>query len=400
MKAKRTLTIGTSMHVKAKSNRARFSGILRYMAEHPDLDVNLVNIASPYQGVRTAVCRPEDFDGLIWVPAHFPPAQLKKLPIVEFGIRDCDGYGNITQIGIDDAVIGQAAADLLVRRGYKDFAFVGVADSRMKNELRLKLGNDSIYSAKRGRAFEERLAENAYPCRTYVFDMTHPDASVRDLSGFLESLQKPCGVLAYYDEMAYNIYNACRLARLSIPDQIAVIGVDNDVEICEMLRPTLTSILPDFELSGYMAMETLLEKIGRPGRRVPNRLVGIRKIFERESTQDVDGSVRLVTRARAYIAANFDRRLTVSQIAASVKASRRLLEMKFRQVTGGTVHDAVERVRMDEAKRLISCTNRPIGEIAAACGFGSDISFRFAFRRVYGVPPTFYRRQPSSPART
>jgi len=168
------------------------------------------------------------------------------LPIVEFGIRDCDGYGNITQIGIDDAVVGQAAADLLVRRGYKDFAFVEVADSRMK----------------------------------------------------------------------------------------------------------------------------------------------------------VDGSVRLVTRTRAYIAANFDRRLTVSQIAASVKASRRLLEMKFRQVTGGTVHYAVERVRMDEAKRLISCTNRPIGEIAAACGFGSDISFRFAFRRVYGVPPTFYRRQPSSPART
>ena len=170
-----------------------------------------------------------------------------------------------------------------------------------------------------------------------------------------------------------------------------VVGVDNDVEICEMLRPTLTSILPDFEQCGYLAMEALLEKIEHPKRRIPNHMVGIRKIFERESTQDVDGSVRLVTRARAYIADNFGRHLTVPEIAASVKASRRLLEMKFRQVTGGTVHDEIERVRMDEAKRLLVNTKRPISEISAACGFSSDISFRFAFRRVFGVPPTSYR---------
>ena len=79
------------------------------------------------------------------------------------------------------------------------------------------------------------------------------------------------------------------------------------------------------------------------------------------------------------------------EIAASVKASRRLLEMKFRQVTGGTVHDEVERVRMDEAKRLLSKTSKPINEIAVVCGFSSDISFRFAFRRVFGVPPTSFR---------
>ena len=389
--AKRTFTIGTYMPVKEKSNRARYSGILRYMAEHPDHDVNLVEIANPYRSEKDVKYRLADFDGFIWIPEHLSRAQLKRIPIVNFGLLDRDGYDNITGINIDDAPIGQSAADLLMRRGYASFAFVGIENPMLKNVLRFKWGNDNIHSARRGRAFEERLAESGHSCRSHIFNMAEPDASICGLSRFLESLPKPCGVLAYNDELANNVYNACRLARLSIPDQIAVVGVDNDVEICEMLRPTLTSILPDFEQCGYLAMEALLEKIEHPERRVPSRMVGIRKIFERESTQDVDGSVRLVTRARAYIADNFGRHLTVPEIAASVKASRRLLEMKFRQVTGGTVHDEIERVRMDEAKRLLANTKRPISEISAVCGFSSDISFRFAFRRVFGAPPTSFR---------
>ena len=389
--AKRTFTIGTYTPVKEKSNRARYSGILRYIAEHPDHDVNLVEIATPYLSEKDVKCRLADFDGFICIPELLSRAQLKRIPIVNFGIFDRDGYDNMTQIGIDDASIGQSAADFLMRRGYGSFAFVGIENPMLKNAFRFKWGNDNIHSARRGRAFEERLAESGHSCRFHIFNMAEPDASIRGLSRFLESLPKPCGVLAYNDELANNVYNVCRLTRLSIPDQIAVVGVDNDVEICEMLRPTLTSILPDFEQCGYLAMEALLEKIEHPKRRIPNRMVGIRKIFERESTQDVDGSVRLVTRARAYIADNFGRHLTVPEIAASVKASRRLLEMKFRQVTGGTVHDEIERVRMDEAKRLLANTKRPISEISAACGFSSDISFRFAFKRIFGAPPTSYR---------
>ena len=390
--AKRTFTIGTYMPVKAKSNRARYSGILRYMAEHPDHDVNLVEIANPYRSSKTDVkYNLADFDGFISIPEHLSRAQLKRIPIVNFGLLDRAGYGNITQIGIDDASIGQSAADLLMRRGHGSFAFVGIENPMLKDALRSKWGDDNIHSERRGRAFEERLAESGHSCRSHIFNMEQPDTAIRSLSRFLGSLPTPCGVLAYNDELANNVYNACRLAKLSIPDQIAVVGVDNDVEICEMLRPTLTSILPDFEQCGYLAMEALLEKIEHPERRVPSRMVGIRKIFERESTQDVDGSVRLVTRARAYIADNFGRHLTVPEIAASVKASRRLLEMKFRQVTGGTVHDEIERVRMDEAKRLLANTKRPISEISAACGFSSDISFRFAFRRIFGAPPTSFR---------
>ena len=390
--AKRTFTIGTYMPVKAKSNRARYSGILRYMAEHPDHDVNLVEIANPYRSSKTDVkYNLADFDGFISIPEHLSRAQLKRIPIVNFGLLDRAGYGNITQIGIDDASIGQSAADLLMRRGHGSFAFVGIENPMLKDALRSKWGDDNIHSERRGRAFEERLAESGHSCRSHIFNMEQPDTAIRSLSRFLGSLPTPCGVLAYNDELANNVYNACRLAKLSIPDQIAVVGVDNDVEICEMLRPTLTSILPDFEQCGYLAMEALLEKIEHPERRVLNRMVGIRKIFARESTQDVDGSVRLVTWARAYIADNFGRHLTVPEIAASVKASKRLLEMKFRQVTGGTVHDEVERVRMEEAKRLISETGKSINEIAVVCGFSSDISFRFAFRRVFGAPPTSFR---------
>ena len=97
--AKRTFTIGTYMPVKAKSTRARYSGILRYMSEHPDKDVNLVEIANPYRSSKTDVkCSLAGFDGFISIPEHLPRAQLKRIPIVNFGILDRDGYGNITQI--------------------------------------------------------------------------------------------------------------------------------------------------------------------------------------------------------------------------------------------------------------------------------------------------------------
>ena len=383
----RTLRIGYHLYTVSAAGRTRFSGILRYFAEHSECDAVLVDV-SP--GCNEDVTKA--LDGLLCYHIHeLEPRirrRLAKLPAVYIdGPPAMKPANNIDQVRIDNGSIGVSAADILVRRGYRNFAYVGPNTAIRFN---------ARHSGERYAAFSERLAESGLSCARHEFGNGSSYNEVEALSLFVAALPKPCGIFAYCDMAAQQVYDACRMAKVSIPNTVSIIGVDNQAEICESLRPTLTSIQPDFELCGYLAAEMLMRRIGNPNAEPKRMLYGIRRLFERESTQDVDGTARLATQARAYIAENYTRRLSVLDVARKLKTSRRGLEVKFRKATGRTVQKEIEQVRLEAAKSMLRGTNRPIGEVATACGYGTASAFRLAFANSERCSPRDYRRAPST----
>lgn len=367
----KVLRIGAYVAHTYKSDRDRFSGILRYFRDHPDPKTIIIDLI-PY-GRRTQVnkgdiCR--NIDGALILGTHISLDCLGNVPYV--AERDCS---------LDDAEIGLTAANLFMRQGYCNFAYVG-------NNAEL----ESLHSKARLNAFARTVAKGGFSCAAHIFNVKRNSShELVRLSRFLQAQPKPCAVMAYSDYIAKFVYDACSLVSLSIPDQVGVIGVDNEISICENMRPSLTSILPDFEKYGYIAAEMLMQKILNLHKPLNERPYGVHTVFERESSMDIDGSARLVTQARKYIASHYPEQMSVTSVAKRLGTCRRRLELKFRMVTGGTVREEIERTRLNNARRLLANTNLSIGEIAVASGYGSEAGFRLAFGKAEHMSPRAYR---------
>ena len=383
----RTLRIGHHLYTISAAGRTRLSGILRYFAEHSECDAVLVDV-SPGCNENATVA----LDGLLCYNLHkFEPSVRRRLARLRAVYIDSPPMmkkaNNIDQVRVDNGLIGATAADLLVRRGYRNFAYVGPIISIHLN---------AWHSNQRYEAFSKRLAESAMSCcARYDFGNGSIYDEAEALSRFVAALPKPCGIFAYCDTAAQQVYDACRMAKVSIPGTVSVVGVDNQTEICESLRPTLTSIQPDFELCGYLAAELLMRRIRNPQAAPKKITYGIRRLFERESTLDIDGTARLATQARTYIAENYMRPLSVLDVARKLNTCRRGLEVKFRKATGRTVQKEIERVRLEAAKSMLRGTNRPICEIAAECGYGAISAFRLAFSKSVRCSPRAFRNSAS-----
>ena len=139
------------------------------------------------------------------------------------------------------------------------------------------------------------LAKKGHSCARFTgaINGANWSSELYRLADWLTNLPKPCGIMAYADICAKRIYDACHIARLPIPDQIRIIGIDNDINLCENLSPTLTSIEPDFERSGYLAGRLLFDRLRKSSPPKPTRLeFGTKSVIERASTQDVKGGGR------------------------------------------------------------------------------------------------------------
>jgi len=373
----KVLMIGACVARTYKSDRDRFSGILRYFRDHPDpktIIIDLIPYGRRTQANKGDICR--NVDGALILGTHISPDCIGNVPYV--AERD---------FSIDDAEIGLTAAKLFMRRGYCNFAYIG-------NNAEL----EAPHSKARLNAFSDTVAKGGFSCAAHIFNMKRDSSrELARLSRFLQTQPKPCAVMAYSDYIAKLVYDACNLVSLAIPDQVGVIGVDNEISICETMRPPLTSILPDFEKCGYNAAEMLMQKILNPHKPLKEWSYGVRAVFERESSMDINGSTRLVTQARKYIAAHYPEQMNINSVAKHLGTCRRRLELKFRMVTGGTVREEIERTRLNNARRLLSNTNLPIGEIAAASGYGSEAGFRLAFGKAERMSPRAYRTSSRNP---
>lgn len=288
----------------------------------------------------------------------------------------------VSELCPDSPAAGRMAAEHLLSKGFTQFAFVGAP-------------GDPLWSTRREQGFRARLAEAGMSCVSYPLPRSLREQQwSREqprMAPWLKSLPKPAGLLACDDDRGRQVLTACRLADVQVPEDVAVLGVDNDEVLCDVSDPPLSSVALDTEQAGYEAA-ALLDGLMSGRVRKPQRLL-VRPLFvvDRRSTDVLLLNDRDVALALRFIHDHAGKPLSVKEIAREARLSRRMLELRFRKAMGRTIHEEIQRVRLARARRLLIETNLPAAEVAQAAGFASASYFSKVFHQSQGMPPGDYR---------
>ncbi len=341
------------------------SGISGYALSHNWLlMIEQISSKSPSRRIWHA----DEIDGMLVgaiAPVDFELAELGR-PVVNFTAMRA---GQLTTVCPDDQAVGRRAAEYLMALPLRHFAFLGQPDRH--------------YSIDRQAGFTQALEQRGYRCICLV---TWPANEIRT---WLEQLPKPVGLLVANDFEAAGVLRLCN--QLRIEKQIAVVGVDNDLRICENSHPPLSSVDLHIEAVGFEAARTLHAMLqGQSVARV--RALPPGEVVERDSTR-LAAMDPEVSRALTIIRQNHGQVGGVEGLLQHVPLTRRTLERRFRSTIGRTIQQEIERVRLDHARLLLRTTSLPIGEVAAICGYNSASWFSRAMRAESGLTPSHYRRR-------
>lgn len=290
----------------------------------------------------------------------------------------------VANIIADSTAIEHLAAEHYSSRGIKHFAIVGELKESRRKPL-YSGGDRSIWCA--GGA---RLA--------YLSYLSHkqPWAMERDaLANWLVQLPKPIGILASDDERGLQVLDACRNARLSVPNEVAVMGIGNDELICSLADPPLSSVAINAVHGGFRAA-LFLDRLMQNSVQTPQELVVHPSGVILRSSTDIDISHDSdVSAARSVISRHSSQKLSIKDLAKSIGISRRTLEQKFRRNIGRTILEEIQEVRLTRAKHILKETELPVAEVAASSGYSSVSYFVKLFAKQIGLTPAKYRKASS-----
>lgn len=280
------------------------------------------------------------------------------------------------RVATDAEATAKLAAQHLTERGLPRFAYCG--DERFH------------WARRRGEAFAAATS-GAGSCVIFAPKTGAVDDEVLEIARWLKTLVRPVGVLACLDLRGQQVLAACRLAGLSVPDEVAVIGVHNDELLCELCDPPLSSVIPNGPRAGYEAAALLRRAMtGKPLRVVLHEIAPL-GVASRQSTDvaavsDVKiADVVSFMRERAASGAN------VADVLRAVPMARTALERRFKAALGTTPHAHLRKLRMERVKELLVSTTLPVGEVAATTGFENPEYLSAMFRRECGLSPREFR---------
>ena len=286
----------------------------------------------------------------------------------------------VFSVDVDDVAIGRLAAEHLVARGYKNFAFVGrggahYAEQRLEG-FRSVVGEVPVYWEE----FRDRRQYDEY--------WRDPD---EDMVGWLAGQAMPVGIFTAHDPTGRHVLEAAAQAGLEVPFAVGVISANDDETVCEMARPALSSIrLPWRRLAAEVVQMIEAIRAGKPpGSPV---LVPPLEIVARGSSSYEAVADPVVRRAMQCLVAQISTIVSVEEWAARIGVSRRVLERRFQDSLGRSPHAMIQHERVERAKSLLTTTDLAVGLIAERCGFQSNERLTVNFRQSVGVPPATYRR--------
>jgi len=311
--------------------------------------------------------------------------QAANCQIVGIGTGAAGAMGDIPgtpMVTEDQQATGRLAADHFVERGFRHLAYIGHDPWA---------GARSMY-----KSFERRTHEREKTCHLLRYKSEESTSAVRrkrqrQFEKWIRSLPMPVGILAYHDVMAGTICAMCRIAELSVPEEVAVLGLGNSRLQCECAPITLSSIDPDHHRQGAEAVR-LLHRLtsGQPPPDEPV-LIAPKGIEVRRSTDVLAVKDLIVANALRFMWDNLESPITVDDIARSASVSRRKLERRFRREVGRTVNKELLRKRLERCCELLVSTDRSITALAPEIGFASKHYLHRAFRKAFGMSPREYR---------
>lgn len=374
------------------SERGMLRGIVRYCRfHHPWILYREPPFyrKPPYhilpKGTMTATrLREQGFDGIITFTAN--RAQLETIvprgfPSVVLPIEEkTPGYCSIVEKA---GTVGRMAAEHFLDRGFTRFAFCGY--------------DHMFWSRVRQEGFVRRISQAGFPVHLYeppgpLHRLTW-EAEQASMVEWLKSLPKPVGLLVCNDDRAQQVVEANKTALVRVPEEIALLGVDDDDMICELTHPPLSSIAMNFEEVGYEAAAQLDRQM--TGGRPPRKEIHLRPthVHTRQSTDVLAVEDPIVARALRFIRSHAGDVLSVEDVVEATSSSRRLLERHFKDVVGASVYQEIQRTHIERACRMLVETNWSLLEIAGRCGFSNAVHFSIAFKRIMRTTPQQHRKR-------
>lgn len=283
-------------------------------------------------------------------------------------------------VTVDDELYGQLAAEHFLHLGaYASYGYVPRLEPHLKALSRL-----------RERAFRKTLEHSRRRCSTFVSQ----NSRTEDLERWLAHLPKPTAVLVCGTDLSGEVLAAAARAHLSVPRDIAVLSTDNNELACTSTRPHLSSILTDCAKEGFAAARELDQLIRNRTDSTCLRRIIIRtcpSVIDRDSTAPISIGMNLVRRAQDYIRANASRNLRVEDVVSHLGVSRRLADLRFRELAGKTILATITQERLSEFARRLRTSSHSIAEVSRQCGFVNAAYLKTLFRRHYGQTPREYR---------
>ncbi|QDV22518.1 AraC family transcriptional regulator [Aureliella helgolandensis] len=306
--------------------------------------------------------------------------QETSLPVVD--VSAARRLPNIPWVETDDKSIAELAFKHLADRGFQRFAYCGDP-----------IFNWSIWREKR---FVDFVIEAGYECDVYQSkDRSAPQfswTSERDrLMKWMEQLPKPIGIMACYDIMAQRLLDVCHEQNIAVPEEAAIIGVDNDHLLCNLSNPPLTSIECDSRKTGYEAA-SLLDRL-MSGEAIGEKAIRVEPVCieTRLSTDTLAIDDPIVAKVVRYIREHASAGINVSDLLPLVPWSRRVLESRFQKILGRTPHEEITRIRLDRVKHLLRNTDLTLSSIARQVGYEHEEYLSAMFKKQTGMTASDYR---------
>ena len=311
-----------------------------------------------------------------------------RTPLVNIGgaVFD-DGWKNdAPYVTTDNAEVARVAADHFMNQGFTNFGYCGVRQTPF-----------NPWSKTRGKVFADVLRARGFDCSQFYgrhTDARQWESVQKEICKWLETLPRPIAIFACNDARARHVQEGCRRVGLRIPEDIAILGVDNDELMCDLANPALSSIALGTDTIGYEAARLLNDLIS--GRRIAKGrrtfTVAPIGVVTRESTNMIAIADQEVASAVEFIRTKVGDGVQVSDVAGCVDLSRSTLDNRFKEILGRTVHDEIERVRLERTKELLSTTDCTLAQISKQTGFGTVQYLATVFRQATGQTPGEFRK--------
>jgi LacI family transcriptional regulator len=364
--------------------REVLSGIVRYMRinepwsvflEQRDLELDPPAWLHNWKGdgIITRITRP-DFVSAI---------RQTGVPLVQLTDRNEDS--DLPGVRSDDAAIGEMAAQHFIQRGFTNFGFCGFSGE--------------AWSERRQAAFIETVrAKVGAQCKVYNSHWVGPEAlswedDQQQLGQWLSTMTPPVAVMACSDIRGTQLMDACSRVDLAVPEQVAVIGVDNDELLCSISSPSMSSVIPNAEEVGYQGAEMLSRLM--KGEKLTSSYPPIPPlgIASRHSTDSVAIEDTNIAAALRFMRENACRGVTVDEVIENTAISRSTLERQVRKYLGRTPQEELRHVQIKRVRELLLTTDLPADKIAGLCGFAYPEYMHVVFKRLMNTTPGEFRRQ-------